>query len=177
VGDVYDQFVHELAQLREKYGDDPRREVIYLLLMALEREAIVSTAYRDNMLAQRIAAMPLPAEVQELIRHALIWAWKDEEMHAIYIRGVIFRMGTFSLRVRAFTRQFFGAAGGWAGSVRQHIRWTSAPLSHSLATMLTWGGIVTGQVPPDVRKYLRYGSFRAVLQLQRRCRKNRVAVL
>src|SRR5262249_3538091 len=113
-----------------------------------------------------IAAMPLPAGLQELIRHALIWAWKDEEMHAIFVRGVIFKMGNFSLRTQAFMRHMSGLAGGWASSVRQHVRWTSAPLSHSLATLLTGVGIVTGQVPPDVRKYLRYGSFRAFCNFQ-----------
>jgi hypothetical protein len=32
---------------------------------------------------------PIPQDVRTLIHHALVWAWKDEEMHAIYIRGAI----------------------------------------------------------------------------------------
>src|SRR5258708_1534589 len=108
----------------------------------------------------------MPAEAKDLSRHALIWAWKDEEMHAIFIRGVIVRMGSHALRFQAFVRQMFGLTGGWAASVRQHLHWNSAPLSHSLATLITWAGIATGQVPPDVRKYLRYGSFRAFCEFQ-----------
>ncbi len=161
MGEVYEQFVQELDRWREKYRGRPRAEIVHLLLLALEREAIVAVAYRDYMLTRRVRAMPLPGEVQELIRHAMIWAWKDEEMHAIYIRGVIFKLGSTSLRFRALFRQMSGVAGGWAGSVQQHRRWSSAPLSRSLATFITWAGIVTGQVPPEVLKYLRYGSFRA----------------
>jgi len=160
MGEIYDQFIKDLARWREKYQDNPQAEFRYLLFLALEREAIVAVAYRDDMLARRIAAMPLPPAIQELIRHALIWAWKDEEMHAIYIRGVIFKRGNFALRIRAFMRQLFGITGGWSGSVLQHLTWKSSPLSVSWATFFTWMGIVTGQVPPDVRKYLQHGSFR-----------------
>jgi uncharacterized protein (DUF362 family) len=160
VGEVYEQFVHELAKWRHKYHNRPRAEIIRLLMLALEREAIVAVAYRDYMLARRIRAMPLPDDVKDLVRHAMIWAWKDEEMHAIYLRGMIYKLGTFSLRLRAFYRQLSGIAGGWAGSVQQHLRWPAAPVTRSLATLITWAGVVTGQVPPEVVKYLRHGSFR-----------------
>ncbi|HVO44620.1 MAG TPA: DUF362 domain-containing protein [Aggregatilineales bacterium] len=153
--------MRELEAWRTKYANDPRGEIVHLLLLALEREAIVSTAYRDQIVARRLHTMPLSPDIQELIRHALIWAWKDEEMHAIFIRGVIFKMGSTSLRIRAFLKQMSGVMGGWAGSVKNHVRWASAPLSHSLATLITWAGVLTGQVPEDVRKYLQYGSFRA----------------
>ncbi len=159
MGEVYDQFLRDLDAWREKYRDNPRREIVHLLMLALEREAIVATAYREQIVARRLQTMPVPEGVQDLIRHALIWAWKDEEMHAIFIRGVIFRMGSPSLRIRALTKQMSGEAGGWAGSVKNHLRWSAAPLSNSLATLLTWAGIATGQVPEDVRKYLKYGSF------------------
>src|SRR5258708_1549613 len=160
MGEIFEQFQKELVRLREKYQHNPKAESLYLLFLALEREVIVAVAYRDDMLARRIQAMPVSPEIQELIRHALIWAWKDEEMHAIYIRGVIFKRGSLPLRVRAFIRQWFGITGGWSGSVRQHLTWRSAPLSYTLASFFTWIGIVTGQVPPDVRKYLQHGSFR-----------------
>ncbi|HLY28492.1 MAG TPA: DUF362 domain-containing protein [Aggregatilineales bacterium] len=160
MGEVYDQFVRDLEGWRVQYRDNPRREIILLLMLALEREAIVATAYREQIVARRLHTMPVSEGVQELIRHALIWAWKDEEMHAIYIRGVIFKMGSLSLRVRAFLKQIAGETGGWAGSVKNHLRWSAAPLSNSLATLLTWVGIATGQVPEDVRKYLKYGTFR-----------------
>jgi hypothetical protein len=160
MGEIYDQFVKDLARWREKYEGNPRAEFLHLLLLALEREAIVAVAYRDDLLVRRIEAMPISSEIKELIRHALIWAWKDEEMHAIYIRGVIFKHGTFTLRLRAMFRQMLGITGGWSGSVRQHLSWKTAPFSYTAATFFTWLGIVTGQVPPDVRKYLNHGSFR-----------------
>src|SRR6185369_14456161 len=94
MGEIFEQFQKDLARLRAKHLNNPSAEVLYLLFLALEREAIVAVAYRDDMLARRIQAMPLSPEIQELIRHALIWAWKDEEMHAIYIRGVIFKRGS-----------------------------------------------------------------------------------
>jgi len=65
--------------------------MIHLFLLALEREEIVAVSYRENAIAQRLAAMPITEDIRELIRHALIWIWKDEEMHSIYIRGAILR--------------------------------------------------------------------------------------
>jgi hypothetical protein len=38
------------------------------------------------MIVRRLAQMSLPEEVRRITRHALVWAWKDEEMHALYPR-------------------------------------------------------------------------------------------
>jgi hypothetical protein len=54
-------------------------------------------------------------------------------MHAIYIRGVLLRVGDRFLRLRALLQQVSGAVAGWASSVRQHIRWSQAPESNLLA--------------------------------------------
>ena len=62
-----------------------------------------------------------------LLRYALLWVWKDEEMHTVYIRGALLRVGRFILRMSAMVKQFAGALGGWASSVRQHVRWRDAP--------------------------------------------------
>jgi uncharacterized protein (DUF362 family) len=160
VGQVYEEFARDLDRWRDSYQGNPQGEIIHLLLLALEREEIVSVAYRDTMLVRRLRSMPIPYEIQELMRHALIWAWKDEEMHAVYLRGAILKLGSLSLRIRAWLHQMAGAAGGWSSAVRQHTRWRTAPLSHSLATLFTWAGMLTGQVPEDVRQYLRYRPFR-----------------
>jgi uncharacterized protein (DUF362 family) len=160
VGAVYDEFVRELDALRLKYSKRPRREMIFLCLLSLEREEIVSVAYREEVFLRRLAAMPIPSEVRDLIHHALVWAWKDEEMHAIYIRGVLFKLGGPLLRTQTFVRQFAGAVGGWSSSVRQHVRWSEAPFARALATLITWGGVATGRVPRDVTQHLDYGSFR-----------------
>ena len=90
----------------------------------------------------------------------LVWAWKDEEMHAIYIRGALLKLGGPLLRAQTFARQFAGAVGGWSSSVRLHVQWSEAPFSRALATLITWAGVATGKVPRDVKQHLDYGSFR-----------------
>jgi hypothetical protein len=160
VGAVYDEFVRELADWKRRYADRPKEEMVRLFLLALEREEIVSVAYRESLMAARLKAMPLAADVQELIRHALLWAWKDEEMHAVYIRGAILKLGSPRLALQARARQTAGAVGGWATSVQQHVRWRDAPLSRTLSSAIAGAGIALGQVPADVRRFLRYGPFR-----------------
>jgi uncharacterized protein (DUF362 family) len=161
VGAVYDEFVRELEAWDRRYAGRPRELMVRLFLLALEREEIVSVAYRESLMTARLAAMPLPPEVKDLIRHALLWAWKDEEMHAIYIRGAILKLGNPFLRGQAFLKQAAGAVAGWSSSAQQHVRWIQAPLSRSLSTLLVGAGIITGQVPRDVRQYLQYGPFRS----------------
>jgi uncharacterized protein (DUF362 family) len=160
VGSVYTEFQQQLAGWRRQYAGRPDEEMIRLFLLALEREEIVSIGYRENILTGRLERMPVPEEVRQLIRHALLWAWKDEEMHTIYIRGAILKLGRPLLRLRAYQRQLAGAVAGWSSSVRQHSRWSDAPFSRALAAVVTSIGSVTGQVPKDVREYLRYRPFR-----------------
>jgi uncharacterized protein (DUF362 family) len=160
VGAVFEQFAQELKAWESKYLGRPRDELIGLCLLALEREELVSVGYREELMTQRLAAMPIPPAVRELMRHALIWAWRDEEMHSIYIRGALLKYGGPLLRMRAFAQQMGGLVGGWAGSVRQHVPWSKAPFSRAGATVVTWLGAITGKVPEDVRKYLNYGPFR-----------------
>jgi uncharacterized protein (DUF362 family) len=160
LGAVFEQFAEELKAWEAKYAGRPRDELIGLCLLALEREELVSVGYREELMTQRLSAMPLSPAVRELMRHALIWAWRDEEMHSIYIRGALLKYGGPLLRMKAFAQQMGGLVGGWAGSVRQHVPWSKAPFSRAGATFVTWLGAVTGKVPEDVRKYLNYGPFR-----------------
>jgi uncharacterized protein (DUF362 family) len=160
LGAVFEQFAEELKVWEAKYAGRPRDELIGLCLMALEREELVSVGYREELMTRRLSAMPLSPAVRELMRHALIWAWRDEEMHTIYIRGALLKYGGLVLRMKAFAQQMGGLVGGWAGSVRQHVPWSRAPLSRAGATFVTWLGALTGKVPEDVRKYLNYGPFR-----------------
>jgi hypothetical protein len=160
LGVIYQQFEKELAEWRRRDAGLPRREMVRLLLLALEREEIVSVGYREAMIARRMATMPIGPRLRELIQHALNWAWKDEEMHAIYLRGAILRLGGRTLRARAYLRQVAGAIAGWSSSVQQHVRWRQAPAARSLAGLIVAAGTITGQVPRDVRKHLRYSPFR-----------------
>jgi uncharacterized protein DUF362 len=160
VGLIYDQFRKELEAWQQRYVARPREELVGLCLMALEREELVTVGYREELMTKRLAAMPLSEPARELISHALIWAWRDEEMHTIYIRGALLKLGGTLLRVNTFGQQFGGMLGGWAGSVRQHVPWRNAPVARAAATAVTWLGALTGKVPEDVRKYLNYGPFR-----------------
>jgi uncharacterized protein (DUF362 family) len=160
LGVIYEQFERELAAGRSRHAGNPRREMIRLLLLGLEREEIVAVGYREALIARRLETMPIGPQLRELVQHALTWAWKDEEMHAIYLRGAILRLGSRSLRARAYLRQVAGAIAGWSSSVQQHVRWRQAPVARSLAATIAGIGSLTGQVPRDVRQYLRYGAFR-----------------
>ena len=77
MGRLYDDFERTLKGLQEGFADDPRREMIQLFLIALEREEIVAVGYRESLMRARLEAMPLPEDAREVIRHALIWIWKD----------------------------------------------------------------------------------------------------
>jgi len=160
MGALVEDFERELDSWVARDAGRPRRTMIRLLLLALEREELVSVAYREAAIVNRLRAMPLDDATRDLIRHAMIWAWKDEEMHATYLRGAIFRMNDRALTAHSFLRQAAGAVGGWAASVRQHVRWRDAPLSRTLATGFAGLGALAGQVPREVRKYLRYRPFR-----------------
>lgn len=161
MGAVYDEFQRDLARLHDACAGDARREALQLFLLALEREELVSVGYRESLMDQRLAAMPLSADVREVIHHALVWIWKDEEMHTIYIRGALLQLGGPWLRFKAFATQLAGGIGGWASSVLQHSPWRRAPFSRMLASAITWIGRFVGKVPTDVARHLRYGSFRA----------------
>lgn len=160
VSAVYDEFAENLARWSRRYAGQPQREMLRLLFLGLEREEVVSVGYRETLIAQRLETMPLTKEVKDLILHALVWAWKDEQMHAIYLRGAILRYGDRRLRIWAFARQMIGFLGGWAGSVRQHRRWRDAPISHTVASLITALGGIAGVIPRDVREYLRFRPFR-----------------
>jgi hypothetical protein len=84
---IYHEFEKQLAAGKARWAGRPREEMLDLFLLALEREEIVAIGYRESAIARRLAAMSVPGDVREVVHHALIWAWKDEEMHAIYIQA------------------------------------------------------------------------------------------
>ncbi len=159
-GAVFEEFQRDLARLGRKYASRPRQEMLRLFLLALEREELVSVGYRESLMATRLKSMPLRDDIREVIRHALVWIWKDEEMHSIYIRGAIFKIGNARLRSQAFLMQAAGGLAGWASSILQHTRWSQAPLSRALAALIKATGSFFGKVPKDVRRHLQYGPFR-----------------
>jgi len=52
--------------------------MIRLCLLALEREEIVSVAYREERMVKRLQSMPIAQELRNIVHHALLWAWQDE---------------------------------------------------------------------------------------------------
>jgi uncharacterized protein (DUF362 family) len=160
VGEVLDEFVRAMEARRRRYQGRPRAEARDLYLMALERESIVTVAYRSDMIGPRLDALPLPEDIKRLIRHALGWAWKEEEMHAVYIRGALLKLGGPFTRLSALAQQLSGAVGGWSSAVTQHVRWRDAPLSRAWAALLTFAGMLSGKVSRAVRGHLEYHSFR-----------------
>ena len=83
MGSVYREFERELAALEGRFPASPKRQIINLLLLSLEREAIVAQGYREEAILRRVRFMPVSEEVRDLVHHALLWAWKDEQMHEI----------------------------------------------------------------------------------------------
>src|SRR6266849_1361601 len=160
MGALYRDFEQTLEVWNRRFAGKPRQEMIHLFLLALEREENVAVRYRENAISQRLAAMPIGEDVRELSRPALIWIWKDEEMHSIYIRGAILRFGNFRLKTTAYLRQLAGGVGGWSSSVLMHARWRDAPISRAFAKTATTLGGLLGAIPAEVKSSLEYGSFR-----------------
>jgi uncharacterized protein (DUF362 family) len=154
------EFEGYLAATRASCAGRPRRELLKLLLLALEREQMVTISYRERLITDRLRRTALSHYAQDLIRHALIWVWKDEEMHAVYLRGLLLKMGSIPLKISSILQQANGTIGGWASSVRMHVPWSRAPGLRALATLLQWAGIITGKVPREVQKELDYHPFR-----------------
>src|SRR4051794_4242274 len=140
MNEVFEEAQRELASLLERHAARPREALVRLLLMALEREELVSVGYRESLMVPRLRAMPIDDEVREIIRHALVWTWKDEEMHSLYIRGTILRLGSLPLRLKCMATQAAGAVAGWGSSAVQHTRWRPGPPSRLLAGALPTGG-------------------------------------
>ncbi len=160
MGTFYGDFSDELARWKTRYAGRPRAELLKLALLSLEREQLVTVTYHDDRLARRLAELPLDDATRELFRHALAFTWKDEEMHAVYVRGLLFREGDWAVRVAANWHFLTGLLAGWATFVQQHVRWREAPVSRAIATATLWAGLLSGTAPPSVRKHLRYHSFR-----------------
>jgi Domain of unknown function (DUF362) len=156
----YDDFQDQLARWGQRWAEDPDRELLEIAFLSLEREQLVSVTYHDDLLRRRLATLPLDAETQALFRHALAFTWKDEEMHAVFVRGLLWRRGRAWLRVRANWHFVAGLLAGWATFVQQHVRWREAPFSRLFSTLTLWGGLITGTAPPSVRQHLRFHSFR-----------------
>ncbi|MHB2016425.1 MAG: DUF362 domain-containing protein [Candidatus Xenobia bacterium] len=161
MGAVYDEFVQQLEELARRWEGRPHEELLELLLMALEREELVSVAYGSNGLRERLAAMSISAEARDLLARAMQWIAQDEAMHAIWVRGALLRLPELRFCLRAQLQQVTGAVGGWMVAVEQHVPAGRAPLARLLARLLFLVARLLGKTPRAVDSdHLRYLSFR-----------------
>ena len=163
---VAEEFQRKLDAWAERFQGRPTDELRALLLLALERERIVAVAYRDEVMRTRLASVTMPEESRALMRQALAWAWRDEEMHATYTRGVLLRLGSPRVRVATWLSHVAGALAGWAIAVRHHASFTRAPLSTLLASLVVLLGQLGGKVPRPMRHQLRRLTLREYCALQ-----------
>ena len=166
MGQLYTDFTHELTQLQRRHAGHPQRELAHLLLMALEREQLVVVAYREALMIERLEAMPLSRAERRIFSQALAMAWRDEQGHTVYTRGLLRSLGSPWTRLKAQISIVAGAVGGWASSVCQHVSWRTAPLSWPLAQAVTWAGRLGGKVPQAIASELRHLRFRDFCELQ-----------
>jgi hypothetical protein len=150
-----DETTRLLATWRRRYRTRPDEERLRLRLLALEREQIVAVAYREEVLAALIRRLPVPPEVAELIRHALVWAWKDEELHAGYLRGSC-SGPTGPSRPSSCTDARPSAVSGWVTTGRHP---GDDPLESFAARTLVAVARLSGRLSPVLAAELRYRSF------------------
>jgi hypothetical protein len=112
------EFEAQLARSAAKYQGDPRGELVALLLLALEREQIVAVAYTDKVVEARVATLTAGRALREIVRRGIAWAWRDQEKHAIYTRGILLGFAPFGVRMSAWASQVAPEAPGPAPGVR-----------------------------------------------------------
>ena len=161
MGAVYDEFLTELEDLSVKYAGRPDQLRRRLYGLALEREQLVAVAYSEAMLRPRLDALGVPGDVRALIRQALAWLWRDEEMHAIFIRGTLLSKHTPLSTPSTFIQQTLGSVAGWTSAMKQHVAPVNAPFSHSLASLLASSAGAVGKLSPTLREELKQRSFRS----------------
>jgi len=160
------EFARELAGARRRARGDGERERRALYLLALERERLVDVHYSGKQLGARVARLPAPARVRELIRHALQWASREEQMHAVFVRGALLRQGRVRVALAALGRHLAGLVAGWSSAVLAHASWRRAPLARVAAWMAARAGVLTGRVPRSARRSLAFQSFRDFCRFQ-----------
>ena len=154
-----------LGRWRVEYAADPDAEREHLWLLALEREQVVAVAYREDFVAARLADLAVDDELHALVRQTLVWIWKDEELHAEYLRGLLLHRGGVLASLGVYGRQAQGALSGWATATEHHRPARSAPLRTGVAHVLVAVGRLSGQVPAILRRELRYQTFHRYCEL------------
>ncbi|MEM6989056.1 MAG: DUF362 domain-containing protein [Myxococcota bacterium] len=166
MAELADEQRAQLQVWEERYRGRPNAELRRLLLLALEREQLVAIAYRDRALSTRLRELDVPEEVREAFTQALAWAWRDEQQHTVFTRGLLLGRASLYRKAVAWTQVAMGAVAGWASATQHHATWRRAPLPRAAAGMVTSVGRVVGKVPGSMRKRLRHLGFAEYCQLQ-----------
>jgi uncharacterized protein (DUF362 family) len=148
-----------LDDYRVRFADRAADEHRQLCILALEREQIVSFAYRDQIIGKRLDRIHAPADVVEAFRHALVQVWRDEEAHTIYIRGKLLGHRSAPRTAKVLVEQAAGLLSGWSAALRHHVPRSRAPMRNLLVDGLTMGARVVGKISPELRAELTYKSF------------------
>ncbi len=150
-----------LAELRVEFERDPAGEYRRLAMLALEREQLVSYAYREDILGQRLEHLVAPIEVIEILRHAFTQVWRDEEAHTVLIRGTLVRDVDNPVGLaRTTIEQTSGYLAGWSSALKHHVPRSAAPLRNVLVDGLAQAARLVGKLSPDLRAELKHKSFR-----------------
>jgi pimeloyl-ACP methyl ester carboxylesterase/uncharacterized protein (DUF362 family) len=156
---VVAEFQQQLEDWKVHYAGRPHDEMTALWLLALEREQLVTVAYRRDIIDLRLSKMPISTEVREAVARAIRWAWRDEEAHALYIRGVLLRGRAFPDRAKAWLTQLEGRIAGWTASRQNHLGWTERPVTRAVAEMLEVAGVLAQKIPQPARDTLQWNAF------------------
>jgi uncharacterized protein (DUF362 family) len=148
-----------------EFSDRPHLERQRLLMLALEREQIVAVAYREEAVAGRVAALDIGDDARDLVRQTLIWTWKDEQLHAEYLRGELLRTPGLISKTVVYGRQLQGALSGWTTAASNLRDSRTTPFRAGAASLLVAVAGFTGQIPPVLRRELRYQTFHRYCQL------------
>src|SRR5579872_5559811 len=154
-----------LDDCTRRHPTRPDLQLRRILLLGLEREQVVTVAYRDDVVGARVADLPVPPEVRRIVRHCLEWAWKDEGTHADFLRGWLLRTGHPEPAIVIFAHQIEGAISGWVTAVRQNDRPADAPARTAAAALLLAGAKLARRIPPLLAEELRASSFKRYCEL------------
>jgi len=163
--DLLQDVQNQLDRWTLECAGDPQSERKKLLLLALEREQIVAVAYREEAVAGRVAQLPVGDQVRALFHQTLVWIWKDEQMHAEYLRGELLRLGGLGSSAVVYGRQIQGAISGWTSATSTHRRLRAAPFRAGAASVLISVAGALGRIPSALEGELRFQTFRRYCEL------------
>lgn len=154
----------QLDRWSTRFAGNRRAERRALLLFALEREQIVTVAYREEVLARRIDELEVPDDVRHLLRRSLAWVWRDEALHVDWVRGQLRHEHRPVAALVLLGHQMTGLVGGWITTTRMHPR-AGRWVADQIARALVLGALITRRISPPLARELRGHSFRRYAEL------------